>query len=168
VATIGEGTSTSLAKDLFEKRAGVDLLSVPYKGSAPAITDLVSGQVDLMFEGGASALPFVRQGKLRALGMTANKRDEVAAPNVPTMNEVLPGFEMTVWFGLVAPAGVPRPIVDQLSREVAVVMNSPKVQQLAETTGAKVDLSAPDALGQRIRVELQEFAKVMKSVGTID
>jgi tripartite-type tricarboxylate transporter receptor subunit TctC len=165
VATIGEGTSTHLASEMFESHAGVSFLPVPYKGSAPAITDLVGGRVNIMFEGGASALPFVRQGKLRALASSAEKRTEQAMPGLPTLGETLPGFKLEVWFGLVAPAGVPKPIIDRLNQEVKQIQRSPKLLELATSLGADIMPSTPEELGTRIRSELKEFTKIMRDAG---
>lgn len=165
VATIGEGTSTHLASMMFESRAGVKLLQVAYKGSAPAIADVLGGRVHMMFEGGASALPYVRQGKLNAFASTAVERTEKAAPGLPTISETYPGFSLEVWFGLVAPAGVPKPIVDRLNKEIKEVQKSPKLVELAENLGAEVLPSTPDELGSRIKNELVEFGKIMKEAG---
>lgn len=165
VATIGEGTSTHLASVMFEQRAGVDFLQVPYKGSASAITDVLAGRVHIMFEGGASTLPHVRQGRLRVLASTAEQRTEEAMPGLPTIAETYPGFHLEVWFGLVAPAGVPKPIIDRLNREVKEVQKSPKLKELAASLGADIMTSTPEQLGTRIRTELQEFEKIMKDAG---
>jgi tripartite-type tricarboxylate transporter receptor subunit TctC len=165
VATIGEGTSTHLASVMFENRAGIDLLQVSYKGSAPAITDVLGGRVHMMFEGGASALPYVRQGKLRAFASTAETRTEKAAPGLPTIAETYPGFTLEVWFGLVGPAGLPKPIVDRLNKEVKEVQKSPMVINLAANLGAEITPSTPEQLGTRLRTELRDFAKVMKEAG---
>jgi tripartite-type tricarboxylate transporter receptor subunit TctC len=165
VATIGEGTSTHLASEMFESRAGVRFLKVPYKGSAPAIADLLAGRVDIMFEGGASALPFVRQNKLRALASSAEKRTEQAAPGLPTLSESLSGFSLEVWFGLVGPAGMPRPVVDRLNSEVRQVLRQPKIQELATTLGAEIMPSTPEQMGTRVQTELVQFTKVMREAG---
>lgn len=164
VATIGDGTSTHLGALMFQARTGVSFMHVPYKGSAPAITDLLAGRAQVMFEGGASALPYVKQGKLRALASTAQERTEKAAPGLPTLNETYPGLSLEVWFGIVAPAGTPKPIVDRLNREIKEVQKSPKVLELAASLGADVVTSTPEQLGTRIRQELVEFAKVTKDV----
>jgi tripartite-type tricarboxylate transporter receptor subunit TctC len=164
VATIGEGTSTHLAAVMFQSRAGVGFLHVPYKGSAPAITDVLAGRAHLMFEGGASALPYVRQGKLRALASSAEERTETAAPGLPTLNETFPGLSLEVWFGVVAPAGTPKPIIDRLNREIKEIQKTPKVQELAANLGADVVPSTPEQLGARIRKELVDFAKVARDV----
>lgn len=161
VATIGDGTSTHLGALMFQKRAGVQLMEVPYKGSAPAITDVLAGRVNLFFEGGASALPYVRQGKLRALASTADERTEKAAPGLPTLKESFPGLILEVWFGVVAPAGTPKPIIDLLNKEIKEVQNGAKIHELAANLGADVVPSTPEELGQRIRRELVEYTKIV-------
>jgi tripartite-type tricarboxylate transporter receptor subunit TctC len=164
VATIGDGTSTHLGALMFQSRAGVNFLHVPYKGSAPAITDVLAGRAQIMFEGGASALPYVRLGKLRALASSAEQRTEKAAPGLPTLAETFPGLSLEVWFGMVAPAGTPKPIIDRLNREIKEVQKTARVQELAANLGADVVQSTPEQLGARIRKELVDFAKVMKDV----
>ncbi|MDB5730025.1 MAG: tripartite tricarboxylate transporter substrate binding protein [Noviherbaspirillum sp.] len=165
VATIGEGTAPHLASVMFENRANVQLLQIPYKGSAPAISDVLGGRVHMMFEGGASALPYVRQGQLRAFASTSEKRTEKAAPGLPTISETYPGFSIEPWFGLVAPAGVPSQVIERLNSAVKEIQKSPKVLELAENLGASVIASTPDELGSRIKTELVEFAKIMKDAG---
>ena len=165
VATIGEGTSTNLISMMIEAKAKVNILQVPYKGSAPAITDVLAGNVHMMFEGGASALPHVRQGKLRALASSAEKRNERATPGLPTMSETLPGLELETWFGVVAPAGVPRAIIDKLNLEIKQVQRSARMQELAANLGADIFMSTPEQMGSRISSQLTEFAKVMKDAG---
>jgi tripartite-type tricarboxylate transporter receptor subunit TctC len=162
VATIGEGTTTHLASVMFEKRAGVDLLQVPYKGSGPAIADVLAGRVDMMFEGGASALPHVRAGKLRALASSGAKRSETAVPGLPTIGESFPGYEVNAWFGIFAPAGTPKPVIERLNREVQEVQRSARLREMALQLGSEIDRSTPEELGARLRTELREAAKVMR------
>lgn len=163
VATIGDGTSTNLGALMFQKRAGVKFMHVPYKGSAPAITDVLAGRVDVFFEGGASALPYVRQGKLRALASTAEERTEKAAPGLPTLKESFPGLSLEVWFGIVAPAGTPRPIIDLLNKEIKAVQKTARIHELAANLGADVVPSTPEELGERIRKELVEYTTIMRA-----
>ncbi len=165
VATIGEGTSTNLISMMFEANAKVNILQVPYKGSAPAINDLLAGTVHMMFEGGASALPHVRSGKLRALASSAQKRTERAATGLPTMSETLPGLELEVWFGVVAPAGVPPSIIDRLNLEIKHVQRSARMQEMSAKFGADIFMSTPEEMGSRMSSELTEYAKVMRDAG---
>jgi len=164
-ASIGNGTSQHLAGEMLRSRAGVDIVHVPYKGSAPAIADLLSGRVDMMFEGGVSALPHVRSGKLRALGMTGRERS-AAMPQLPTMAEAgVRDFDVSVWFGLVAPAGVPQPIVQRLNREVAAVLRSAALRDKFAAAGIDIAPSSPEELGARIRADLPYWTKVMRDAG---
>jgi tripartite-type tricarboxylate transporter receptor subunit TctC len=164
-ASIGPGSSLHLAGEMFRMRAKLDIVHVPYKGSAPAITDLLSGQVDMMFEGGVSALPHVRSGKLRALATTGRKRTE-AMPQLPTMAEAgVPDFDVTVWFGLVAPAKVPRPIIEQLNREVAEILRTPALKEKFAAAGIDITPSTPEELGRRIRDDLPYWTKIMRDAG---
>ncbi|MBL0423453.1 tripartite tricarboxylate transporter substrate binding protein [Ramlibacter sp. AW1] len=165
-ATIGEGTTTHLASIMFEKRAGVDILQVPYKGSAPAIADLLAGRIDMMFEGGASALPHVRAGKLRVLGSSGAKRSEQAVPGLPTIGETFPGYEVNAWFALFAPAGTPKGAIDRLNKEIQEVQKTPRLQEMALKLGAEIEGSTPEELGTRLRAELKSAAIVMKEVGS--
>jgi len=165
IATIGEGTSTSLAVMMLETKAKIKFTQVPYKGSATAITDVIGGNVNLMFEGGASSLPFVKQGKLKALATTAEKRNEVAAPGIATSSETVPGFMLETWFGVVAPAGVPAPIVDKLNQQVKLILQTAKIKELASTYAADIVYSTPEQFGRRISSDLKEFTGVMKDAG---
>ena len=123
-ATIGTGTAPHIGGALFMKMAGVEFLHVPYKGSSQAIADLLSGQVQLMFEGGVSSLPHARAGKLRALATTAVRRTG-AMPTLPTVAEAgVPGYEVNTWFGLMTNAGVPRTIIDRLNREAGDMLRT--------------------------------------------
>ena len=164
-ASIGTGSSLHLAGEMMKRRAGVDIVHVPYKGSAPAMTDLLSGQVDMMFEGGVSALPHVRAGKLRALATTGRKRTD-AMPKLPTMSESgVPDFDVTVWFALFAPAGVPAPIVERLNREVGEVLRLKAIREKFAAAGIEIAASTPEALGERIRDDLPYWTKVMREAG---
>jgi tripartite-type tricarboxylate transporter receptor subunit TctC len=160
-ASLGQGSSQHLVAEMFKDMAKVDILHIPYKGSAPASTDLMAGQVDMMFEGGSSSLPNVATGKLRALASTSLKRTE-AMPNLPTVAETLPGFELTVWFGLVAPAGVPRPIIDKLNREVTAILKEKATHDKFYAVGVEVSPSTPEELSQRIQAEIPQWTKVMR------
>ena len=164
-ASIGAGSSLHLAGEMLRTRAKVDIVHVPYKGSAPAITDLLSGQVDMMFEGGVSALPHVRSGKLRALATTGRKRT-AAMPQLPTMAESgVPDFDVTVWFGLVTPADVPRPIIERLNREVGEILRTAALKEKFAAAGIDITPSTPEELGQRIRADLPYWTGVMRDAG---
>lgn len=164
-ATIGKGTAPHIGAALFMKSTGVDLLHVPYKGSAAAITDLLGGRVQMMFEGGVSSLPHARSGKLRALATTAGRRTE-AMPALPTLAEAgVPGYELTTWFGLMTVAGVPRPIIDRLNREAVAMVKLPATHDKYKEAGIELMSSTPEAFAQRIRTELPQWSKILSDIG---
>jgi tripartite-type tricarboxylate transporter receptor subunit TctC len=164
-ASIGNGTSQHLAGELLRTRAKVDLVHVPYKGSSPAMTDLLGGQVDMMFEGGVSSLPHVKSGKLRALATTGRKRTD-AMPELPTMAESgVAEFDITVWFAMVAPAGTPRPIIERLNWEVGEVLRTRALKEKFSAAGIDIAPSTPEELGERIRADLPYYGKLMREAG---
>ena len=164
-ATIGTGTAPHIGAAVFMKLAGVDFTHVPYKGSSQALTDLLSGQVNMMFEGGVSSLPPARIGKLRALGTTAAKRT-VAMPELPTIAEAgVPGYEVNTWFGLMTTTGVPRPIIDRLNREAVEMVKLPATQEKFRAAGIELVSSTPEAFAQRIRTEIPLWTKIMRDIG---
>ena len=164
-ASIGRGTSAHLAGETFKTMAQIDLLHVPYKGSQQASAAMLSGEVHMMFEGGVSSLPHVRSGRLRALASTGLKRSEDAMPNLPTMNETLPGFDRTSWFALFAPAGVPRPIIDRLNREAGDYLRMPSAKEKFLPAGVELAPSTPEELGARVRSDLPLYAKTLREAG---
>ena len=162
-ASIGQGGSIHLAGELFRSMAGLDMVHVPYKGSAPALTDVIGGQVNLMFDAGVSALPQVRAGKLRALAVTSAKRSS-SAPELPTVAEAanLPGYEATIWFGLVAPAGTPRDIVTRLSQELAKVAQQPALRERFAPQGVELSATTPEEFAAIIKSEIPKWGKVLR------
>jgi tripartite-type tricarboxylate transporter receptor subunit TctC len=164
-ASIGNGSSQHLAGEMLRARAKVDILHVPYKGSSPAMADLLGGQVDMMFEGGVSSLPHVRSGKLRALATTGRKRAD-AMPELPTMAESgVTDFEFTVWFALIVPAATPRPIIERLNREVGEVLRTRELKDKFAPAGIDIAPSTPEELGERIRADLPYYGKLMREAG---
>ena len=164
-ATIGNGTAPHIGAAMFMKLTGVELLHVPYKGSASAIADLLSGQVQLMFEGGVSSLPHVRSGKLRGLATTAAQRTE-AMPAMPTVSEAgVPGYELNTWFGLMTRAGVPRAIIDRLNREMRDMVKLPATHEKFKASGIQLISSTPEEFTQRIRSELPVWSKTLRDIG---
>ena len=141
-ASSGSGTSIHVSGELFKTMTGIDMTHIPYKGRATAIPDLLGGRVTMMFDNMPSSLPLVKEGKLRALGVTSLKRSR-AAPEIPTIAEQgLPGFDAASWFALFAPAGTPRPIVDRLQAEVKKILAQPEIAKWAKVvkdSGAKVE-----------------------------
>ena len=162
-ASIGQGGSIHLAGEMFKSMAGVDITHIPYKGSGPALTDIIGGQVSLMFDAGVSALPQVRAGKLRALAITTAKRVD-STPELPTVAEAggLPNYEATLWFGLVAPAATPRDIVNRLSQELAKILRQPALQARFANLGVEFSASSPDEFATYIRAETLKWGKVFR------
>jgi tripartite-type tricarboxylate transporter receptor subunit TctC len=164
-ASSGSGTSIHLAGELFKVQTGLQMTHVPYKGSAPAIQDLLGGQVQLMFDNLPSALPQIKAGKLRALGVTSATR-AAALPDVPTIAESgLPGFEASSWFGLLAPAGTPRDVVARIDTEVARWLASPEAKEKLLAQGAIAGGGTSDDFARHIAAETAKWAKVVKESG---
>ena len=164
-ASSGYGTPAHLAGELFNSMAGVKLVHVPYKGAAPALADLLGGQVQLMFSTMPPALPHVKDGKLRALAVTSTKRSP-AAPELPTVDEIaLPGFEANTWHGVVVPAGTPGAIVARLNREIVAVLHLPDVVERLSGQGAEPVGSTPEEFAAYIRAETVKWARVVRESG---
>jgi tripartite-type tricarboxylate transporter receptor subunit TctC len=161
----GNGQSTHLSAELFSAMAGVKMTHVPYKGSAPALTDVMAGQVDLMFDTMLSSMPHVKGGKLKALAVTSAQRSAVA-PDLPTVAESgLSGYEAIAWNGLLAPAGTPKEVVARLSAELKAVLESPDIRQRFDAQGFAAAWSAPAAYGAFLQAEVDKWAKVVKASG---
>jgi tripartite-type tricarboxylate transporter receptor subunit TctC len=155
-ASSGPGTSHQLSGELFKTLAGIDILHVPYKGSAPAHIDLMSGTVDLMFDNIVPVTPHIKSGKLKALAVTTKTRASTL-PEVPTMAEAgFPDFEAVAWFGLLAPAATPKPIVERLNREAVAALNSPDIKARLTDMGATVVANKPEEFAAFFA---REFAK---------
>jgi tripartite-type tricarboxylate transporter receptor subunit TctC len=164
-ASSGAGTSIHVSGELFKTMTGIDMTHIPYKGRASAIPDLLGGRVTMMFDNMPSSLPLVREGKLRALGVTSAKRSQ-AAPDIPTLAEAgLPGFEAVSWFALFAPANTPRPIVDKLQGEVSKILKSPDVAKKLLDLGLDPVASTPDELAAYQKSEITKWTKVVKDSG---
>ena len=164
-ASSGSGTSIHLSGELFKTMAGVSMTHVPYKGSTPALTDLMGGQVQLMFDNLPSSLPQIKAGKLRALAVTSAQRAS-ALPDVPTVAEAgLPGFEASSWFGLLAPAGTPKDIVTKLNAEVAKWLATPEAREKLASQGAIAAGQSPDDFTRHIAAETAKWQKVVKESG---
>ena len=164
-ASSGSGTSIHVSGELFKTMTGIDMEHIPYKGRASAIPDLLGGRVTMMFDNMPSSLPLVKEGKLRALGVTSAQRS-AAAPDIPTIAEQgLPGFEAVSWFALFAPANTPAPIVDKLQAEVSSILKSPEIsKRLAEIGLDPVGGSPADLAGYQKR-EITKWTKVVKDSG---
>jgi tripartite-type tricarboxylate transporter receptor subunit TctC len=164
-ASSGSGTSIHLSGELFKTAAGLSMTHVPYKGSAPALMDLIGGQVQLMFDNLPSALPQIKAGKLKALAVTSRERAP-ALPNVPTIAESgFPGFEASSWFGLLAPAGTPQPVIATINGEVAKWLASPDAKEKLLAQGANAAGGTPEDFAKHIAAETAKWQKVVKESG---
>jgi len=158
----GLGTTPHMAGELFSLQAGIKMVHVAYRGEAPAINDLLGGQLDLIFANLSAVIGNVKAGSLRALAVTSAQR-AASAPDIPTIAEVaLPGFEAATWFALVAPAGTPRDIVLRLNSEVTRLVGQAEVRQRFADLGMTVDAATPDALDGYIKTEIAKWSKVIK------
>ena len=163
-ASSGNGTSIHLSAELFKSMTRTFMTHIPYRGSAPAITDLMGGQADLMFDNLPTALPFIKSGKLRALGVTTTKAS-VALPGVPPIADTLPGYEASSWFGIVAPAGTPKDIVQKINQALAKALQNPDVRERLINQGAEPIGNTPEQFGDYIKAELLKWSKVVKASG---
>jgi len=167
-ASHSAGGATHLAGELFKVLSGVDILHVPYKGQAPAVNDLVAGHVSMLFDSASTAMTHTEAGKLRALATTGpNRTPLVAKGSLPTMAEFkgMESFNVLAWYGFMAPAGTPAPIVERLSREIGEVLRLPEVTQRLNTMGFEVVGTTPDAFSTHIRTEVAKWAKLVKDSG---
>jgi len=166
-ASAGSGTSPHLAAELFKSMAGVDLVHVPYKGSPQALTDLLGGQTQIMFASLVSALPHIRQARLRALGVTSLKR-AAALPDLPAISEAgLRGYDVSVWMGIVAPAGTPPAIIAQLNRQIAALLQSPDIRERLAVQGLEAARNSPAEFRTYIASEVRKWAVVIKQAGVV-
>ncbi|SDM24268.1 Tripartite-type tricarboxylate transporter, receptor component TctC [Oryzisolibacter propanilivorax] len=164
-ASSGSGTSIHMAGELFKVRTGLKTQHIPYKGSAPAMTDLIGGQVQFMFDNMPSAWPHVQAGKLRALAVTTRKRSP-SAPDVPTMEESgIAPFDVTSWFGMLAPKGTPPEVVARLNKVMNAAFDKPHIQQAYAKLGAMAEKNSPQDFARFIDSEVKNWAPVVKASG---
>ncbi len=164
MASPGNGTSPHVSGELFKMMADINMLHVPYRGAAPALTDLLAGQVEVLFDNLPSSIEHIRSGKIRALGVTSAKRAD-ALPEVPTIGETVPGYEASVWYGIAAPKGTPAEIIDKLNQAVNVVLAEPRVKaRLADLGGTPMPMT-PAEFGRLVVTETEKWAKVVKAAG---
>jgi tripartite-type tricarboxylate transporter receptor subunit TctC len=164
MASAGTGTSVHMSGELFMKMTGIKMAHVPYRGAAPALTDLMAGTVDVMFDNMPSSIGFIHAGKLRPLGVTTDKRS-AALPDVPAITEIVPGYEASAWFGMAAPNGTPADVIDKLNKTVNEALRDPKIiARLAEVGGTPMTGSAVD-FGNVMRSEVEKWKKVVEFSG---
>ncbi|MEK7874906.1 MAG: tripartite tricarboxylate transporter substrate-binding protein, partial [Pseudomonadota bacterium] len=161
----GSGTPPHLAGELLNAMAGIKIVHVPYKGAAPAVTDLLGGQVPLGIVALPAAMPHVKSGRLNALGVTSAKRS-IFAPDVPTIAESgLLGYEVENWQGVLVPAGTPKEIVDKLNGEMVKILQMPEVKDRLYSQGFEILTSTPEQFGAYLRTEIVKWARLVKSSG---
>jgi tripartite-type tricarboxylate transporter receptor subunit TctC len=162
MATAGNGTTTHMSGELFKELAGVKLVTVAYRGGAPALIDLIAGQVQMMFEPTISTLEYVKTGKLRALGVTSATRSE-QLPDVPAISEFVPGYEATQWYGIGAPRNTPADVIAKLNKEINAALADPKLKGRLTDLGGIETPTTPAELGKLVADETEKWAKVIRS-----
>lgn len=162
-ASAGNGSMPHLCAELFDSLAGVKLTHVPYRGNGPAVADLLAGHVSVLFTGGPAVAGYVKSGKLKMLGVSTAKR-HASMPQVPTLAESgVPGYEVTAWFGFLAPAGVPKEAIVRLNGDIAKALQAPEVREKLASLGAELGTSTPEAFGVLIRDEIEKWGRVVRS-----
>jgi tripartite-type tricarboxylate transporter receptor subunit TctC len=164
LASFGFGTISHVTGELFKMMSGINMLHVPYRGSAPMVTDLIGGQVQTAFDNLPASIEQIRAGKLRALAVTSETRSE-SLPDIPTVADVLPGFEASAWVAIGAPRNTPAQIVDKLNTEINAALADPKIKARAAELGATVSPGSPDHSSNMIAEETEKWAKVVKFAG---
>jgi tripartite-type tricarboxylate transporter receptor subunit TctC len=164
MASAGIGSTNHVAGELFKMMAGVDLVHVPYRGTGPALTDLLGGQVQVNFPAMASSIEYIRTGKLRALAVTTATRSE-ALPDVPTVGEVVPGYEASAWYGVGAPRGTPTEVIEKLSHEINAALADPEMKARFADLGGIAIVGSPADFGKLIADEIEKWGKVVKFAG---
>lgn len=164
-ASAGTGTTQHLAGELFKTMAGINIVHIPYKGGGPALTDLIGGQVSLMFPNIPLVLPYIKSGRLRALAVASSKRSSIL-PDVPTVSESgLSGLEVATWFGVLGPAGILKEVVMRLHDEIVGIVGSSETKERLTGIGADIVTSSPDEFSAYIKAEIAKWAKVIKASG---
>jgi tripartite-type tricarboxylate transporter receptor subunit TctC len=164
MASAGVGTSDHVAGELFQAMTGARMLHVPYRGAGPALTDLLGGQVQVIFEPVPSIIEYIKAGKLRALAVTTTARSE-ALPDIPTLSTFVPGYEASSWFGIAAPKKTPRATVDKLNRDINAILADPQISSRFAELGGIVFAGPPDDFGRFISDETEKWSKVVKFSG---
>ena len=164
IASAGSGTTVHIAGELFKMMAGLNMLDVPYRGSAPALIDLIGGRVHVMFDPMPSSIEYIRSGKLRALAVTTATRS-MALPDIPTVGDFVPGYEASAWQGIGVPKKTPAEIIDRLNKEIDVALADPKMKARFADLGAVPMPMIPADFGKLIAEETDKWGKVAKSAG---
>jgi tripartite-type tricarboxylate transporter receptor subunit TctC len=164
MASSGNGSTVHVSGELFKMMAGVNMVHVPYRGGAPAMTDLLAGQVQVMFDNIPTSIQYIRAGKLRPLAVTSTARSELL-PDLPTVGDFLPGYEASAWYGLGVPNGTPPEIVDKLNKEANAILADPKVKARFADLGATLLAGPPADFGRLIADETEKWAKVIQFAG---
>jgi tripartite-type tricarboxylate transporter receptor subunit TctC len=164
MASPGVGTSPHMAADLFKFMAGIAMAHVPYRGVAPALIDLLGGQVQVYFAPIAASIAYIKDGRLRALAVTTAARAD-ALPDIPTVADFVPGYEVSAWFGIGAPKNIPSEIVDRLNTEINEGLTGPTMKARLADLGSSAFVVSPAGFGQFIANETEKWAKVVKSAG---
>jgi tripartite-type tricarboxylate transporter receptor subunit TctC len=163
-ASAGSGSTNHLSAALFEKMANIQMTHVPYKGGAPAVTDLVGGQVDMLFTGSTNVLSHVKAGKLKLIAVTESQRAKVL-PDLPTVAETLPGYEMAVWYGMLAPHGTPPELVNKLNAEVNRIMVLPDVTAKLAPLGAEAVTKSAQEFSRILKADEQKWGRIIREIG---
>jgi tripartite-type tricarboxylate transporter receptor subunit TctC len=164
MAAGASGASMHVSGELFKIMAGIDMMPVPYRGAAPALTDLLAGQVHVSFPTMPASIEHVRAGRLRALAVTTAKRSE-ALPNLPTVGEFVPGYEASGWYGVGAPRGTPAEAIDKLNKEINAALADPNMKARLADLGGTALAGSPADFGKLIADETEKWGKVVKSAG---
>jgi tripartite-type tricarboxylate transporter receptor subunit TctC len=162
-ASAGEGSTNHLSAAMLEKAAGIEMLHVPYKGGAPAVTDTVAGQTQLLFSAGTQTLPHVKAGKVKLLAVTERERSPLL-PNIPTVGETVPGYELAVWYGAFGPAGMPRELVKRLNREINRILALPEIREKMAAIGVDVTQSTPEGFASVMRKDADRYGKLIREL----
>ncbi len=164
MASSGNGSTIHMSGELFKMLTGIDMVHVPYRGGAPAMTDLLAGQVQVMFDNIPTCAEHVKSGKLRGLAVTSTTRSDVL-PDLPLVADFLPGYEASAWYGLAAPKGTPQEIVDRLNKAVNEILADPKVKTKFSEYGAMLLPGSPADFGKLLADETEKWGKVVKFAG---
>ncbi len=163
-ASAGPGSTNHLSAVLFEKAAGIQMVHVPYKGGAPAVVDTVADQTQVLFSAGTQTLPHVKAGKLRLLAVTEAQRSTLM-PDVPTVGETLPGYQLGVWYGFFGPAGMPKDLVERLNAEANKAMADPEVRKHMESIGVEIVKTTPQQFAKVLRDDADRYGRIIRELG---